>query len=203
MGLNTATALKNAVTAWENEDQELGQKVVDGDEDINEQETHLEGKSAQIIALQQPVAGDLRKIVAILKASSDVERLADHTVHIARKAVRSQNSPRKTKLDQLVLKMADNDLKMLQDVLQAYGDLDDQAAIAVSEKDHLTDQYLQELNQLILEEIKADHEFVIEGFDYMKLGNHLERIGDYVTNIAEWIVYTTRGRITELGRSDY
>ncbi len=203
MGLNVSTALKNSVEAWKNEDKELAQFVMTGDEEINEQETHLEGKSAQIIALQQPVAGDLRKIVAILKASSDVERLGDHAVHIARKAANGDKGPRKSELDALILKMAENDQSMLTDMLQAYSELDDVAAVKISEKDHITDEYLHQLNRLILNEIRNDHEFAIEGFDYMKLGNHLERIGDYVTNIAEWIVYTQRGRITELGRNDY
>ncbi|HIZ95838.1 MAG TPA: phosphate transport system regulatory protein PhoU, partial [Candidatus Ligilactobacillus excrementavium] len=62
MGLNVSTALSDAVNAWQNSDAQLAQTVIDGDENINEQEVHLEGKSAQIIALQQPVAGDLRKI---------------------------------------------------------------------------------------------------------------------------------------------
>lgn len=203
MGLNVSTALSDAVDAWRNNDLTLAQTVIDGDEKINEQETHLEGKSAQIIALQQPVAGDLRKIVAILKASSDLERLADHAIHIAKKARREQKAPSDSELTDLLLKMAENDKQMLTDILQAYSDLDDDAAVKISEKDHQTDEYLKQVNQIIIQRIKEQPDFALEAMDYMKLGNHFERIGDYVTNIAEWIVYTERGRITELGNSDY
>lgn len=202
MGLNVATAYQNAVEAWKNSDAALARTVLQGDEKINEQETHLEGSSAQIIALQQPVAGDLRKIVAILKASSDLERLADHTVHIARKATREPLGPSDPELNQLLLQMAANNQEMLTEILQAYADLDEDLAVKVSEKDQLTDEYAKQLNQLLLTKIKAAPDFAIEGLDYMKLSNHLERIGDYVTNIAEWIVYTTRGRITELGSQE-
>lgn len=203
MGLNVSTALSDAVNAWQNSDAQLAQTVIDGDENINEQEVHLEGKSAQIIALQQPVAGDLRKIVAILKASSDLERLADHAVHIARKAAREKEGPSDPELNDLLLKMAKNDQQMLDSIIQAYSDLDNESAVEISEKDHQTDEYLQQVNKIIIKRINDDPSFAIEAMDYMKLGNHFERIGDYVTNIAEWIVYTERGRITELGRNDY
>ncbi len=203
MGLNVSTALGDAVDAWQNSDVQLAQTVIDGDENINEQEVHLEGKSAQIIALQQPVAGDLRKIVAILKASSDLERLADHAVHIARKATREKKGPSDPELNDLLLKMAKNDRQMLDSMIQAYSDLDNESAVEISEKDHQTDEYLQQVNKIIIKRINEDPSFAIEAMDYMKLGNHFERIGDYVTNIAEWIVYTERGRITELGRNDY
>lgn len=203
MGLNVSTALSDAVDAWSDHDAVLAQTVIDGDEKINEQEIHLEGKSAQIIALQQPVAGDLWKIVAILKASSDLERLADHAIHVAKKAARQQLGPSDTELNELLIKMAENDKQMLTEILQAYSDLDDDTAVKISEKDHLTDGYLQQVNQIIIQRIKDEPNFAIEAIDYIKLGNHFERIGDYVTNIAEWIVYTKRGRITELGSSDY
>jgi len=203
MGLNVSTALGDAVDAWQNSDVQLAQTVIDGDENINEQEVHLEGKSAQIIALQQPVAGDLRKIVAILKSSSDLERLADHAVHIARKATREKKGPSDPELNDLLLKMAKNDRQMLDSMIQAYSDLDNESAVEISEKDHQTDEYLQQVNKIIIKRINEDPSFAIEAMDYMKLGNHFERIGDYVTNIAEWIVYTERGRITELGRNDY
>lgn len=203
MGLNVSTAFGDAVDAWQNSDVQLAQTVIDGDENINEQEVHLEGKSAQIIALQQPVAGDLRKIVAILKASSDLERLADHAVHIARKATREKKGPSDPELNDLLLKMAKNDRQMLDSMIQAYSDLDNESAVEISEKDHQTDEYLQQVNKIIIKRINEDPSFAIEAMDYMKLGNHFERIGDYVTNIAEWIVYTERGRITELGRNDY
>lgn len=203
MGLNVSTALSDAVNAWQNSDAQLAQTVIDGDENINEQEVHLEGKSAQIIALQQPVAGDLRKIVAILKASSDLERLADHAIHIARKATREKEGPSDPELNDLLLKMAKNDQQMLDSMIQAYSDLDNESAVEISEKDHQTDEYLQQVNKIIIKRINDDPSFAIEAMDYMKLGNHFERIGDYVTNIAEWIVYTERGRITELGRNDY
>ena len=82
MGLEVLEAVKKTVTAFEEGNEKLAQEVIDHDEVINGKETHLEKKSAQVIALQQPVTMDLREIISILKASADLERLADHAVNI-------------------------------------------------------------------------------------------------------------------------
>ena len=83
MSLNVEAAIKNSLLAFAEQDLELVQEVIANDETINAQEIHLEKQCTQVIALQQPVASDLRLIIAMLKASSDLERLGDHATNIA------------------------------------------------------------------------------------------------------------------------
>ena len=203
MGFGVADAIKQALNSIKEHDLELAQKVILSDELINEQETHLEKKSAQIIALQQPVAGDLREIVAILKASSDLERIADHAISIARTTEKLSTSKRDFEIEELLFEMAANVQHMLDDILKAYTEMDDRFAVEVANQDATNDQYFRKVSKTTIKKIQETPEFALECIDYLNMANHLERMGDYITNVAEWIVYTNIGKITELGRNDY
>lgn len=203
MGLGVADALSRAVTSIKEHDLALAQQVIADDEKINEQETHLEKKSAQIIALQQPVAGDLREIVAILKASSDLERLADHAISIAKTTEKLNSPERDFEIEDLLFEMAENIHQMLVDILKAYTEMDDKFAVEVAGRDAKNDEYFRKISKTAVKKIQKTPEFALDGIDYLNMANHLERMGDYITNVAEWIVYTNIGKITELGRNDY
>jgi phosphate transport system protein len=203
MGFGVAEAIKCAIDSIKEHDLKLAQKVIADDEVINEQETRLEKKSAQIIALQQPVAGDLREIVAILKASSDLERLADHAISIARITEKLNTSDRDFEIEDLLFEMAANIQQMLADILKAYTEMDDKFAVEVAARDSKNDEYFRKVSKVAVKKIQNTPEFALEGIDYLNMANHLERMGDYITNVAEWIVYTNIGKITELGRNDY
>lgn len=202
MGLEVLEAVKKTVTAFEEGNEKLAQEVIDHDEVINGKETHLEKKSAQVIALQQPVTMDLREIISILKASADLERLADHAVNISETVLDLNLHGRNEQIDEMLTKMGENVAKMLQDILDAYTEVDDGHAVEIAERDATNDEIYSKVNTLSVKLLQTSPENTGEGIDYLKIANRLERIGDYITNIAEWIVYTKRGKIVELGKKD-
>ena len=99
-------------------------------------------------------------------------------------------------------KMGENVAKMLQDILDAYTEVDDGHAVEIAERDATNDEIYSKVNTLSVKLLQTSPENTGEGIDYLKIANRLERIGDYITNIAEWIVYTKRGKIVELGKKD-
>ncbi|MCP0886307.1 phosphate signaling complex protein PhoU [Ligilactobacillus sp. WILCCON 0076] len=202
MGLNVESAIRNAILAFQGHDLELAQEVIENDETINGQETHLEKQCAQVIALQQPVASDLRLIISMLKASSDLERLGDHAVSVAKATKIFENEKRDAEIEKIVIEMAQNVQKMLEEIMNAYEVLDDKKAIVIANDDNQNNEYFKQIRKLSLKEIRTDADFAESGIDYLNVANHIERMGDYVTNLAEWIIYATKGKITELGRND-
>lgn len=203
MGLEVKAALEKAINSLKEDDKQAAKEVIEHDEVINNHETHLEKKTAQIIALQSPVAGDLREIISILKASSDLERLADHAVSIAKNVLLLKEERRDDEIDMMIVKMGDNVLTMLASILKAYTEMDEKLAIKVAEMDAGNDGIFLDIRKRAMGLVKTNPKFAGEGFDYLQIANHLERSGDYITNIAEWIVYTKKGKITELGRNDF
>ena len=154
------------------------------------------------MALQQPVTRDLREIISILKASADLERLADHAVNISETVLDLKLRVRDEQIDELLTRMGENVAKMLQDILDAYTEVDDGHAVEIAERDATNDEIYSKVNTLSVKLLQTSPENTGEGIDYLKIANRLERIGDYITNIAEWIVYTKRGKIVELGKKD-
>ncbi|KRL86124.1 phosphate signaling complex protein PhoU [Ligilactobacillus apodemi] len=202
MGLEVKASLEKAIQAVKEDDQVAAKEVIEHDEIINGHEIHLEKKTAQIIALQSPVAGDLRETISILKASSDLERLADHAVSIAKSVLLLKEEYRDEQIDAMIGQMGNNVLEMLSSILKAYTEVDDKLAVQIAAKDTGNDELYLKIRERTLSLIKSKPKFISEGIDYLQIANHLERSGDYITNIAEWIVYTKKGKITELGRND-
>lgn len=203
MGFEVAAALQKAAQAFKEKNDQLAKKVIEHDEKINEQETYLEKKAAQVIALQQPVSSDLRVLITILKASSDLERIGDHVSNFAGAALRIPVESKNSIIEDAIAKMSDHDYEMLQQVVQAYIDNDEAAARKIAESDLKTDQYLRLIRQEAMSTMQNDPDFVSVGTEYVVVAAHLERIGDYVTNVAEWIVYTNSGKIVELSPSPH
>ena len=203
MGLEVKASLEKAIISLKEDDKQAAKEIIEHDEVINNHETHLAKKTAQIIALQSPVAGDLRELISILKASSDLERLADHAVSIAKNVLLLKEERRDDEIDMMIVKMGDNVLEMLASILKAYTEMDEKLAIKIAEMDAGNDGIFLDIRKRAMDLIKTNPKFASEGIDYLQIANYLERSGDYITNIAEWIVYTKKGKITELGRNDF
>ena len=162
-------------------------------------ETRLEKKSFEMIALQQPVTTDLRMIITVMKASSDLERMADHAVSVAKSTdsrKKGRREYRKSKRDLRYVRLCE---KMVDNVLVAY-------VQNRRKKTHVRSPiWIKESMTISIESImqqskicrKILRQSSVER-DYLNVASYLERIGDYVTNICEWIVYLATGKITEL-----
>ncbi|MDY2992827.1 PhoU domain-containing protein, partial [Ligilactobacillus animalis] len=133
----------------------------------------------------------------------DLERLADHAVSIAKNVLLLKEERRDDEIDMMIVKMGDNVLEMLASILKAYTEMDEKLAIKIAEMDAGNDGIFLDIRKRAMGLIKTNPKFAGEGIDYLQIANHLERSGDYITNIAEWIVYTKKGKITELGRNDF
>lgn len=201
MGLMVNEAIYKSVKAFINHDKELARQVIAQDQKINERETSLETKCFELIALNQPVTTDLRTIVTIMKASSDLERMGDHAVSISKSTIRVKGNTRVAEIEKDVADMSEKVKQMVEEVLDAYVKSDRRRAVKIAEEDHAINAYSERIYEACIKEMQRDTNTVVGSLDYMLVASYLERIGDYVTNICEWIVYLRTGRLIELNSS--
>ena len=199
MGNEVLGQINKTVRAFITHDRELAKEIIEADAKINEFELKLEQKSLEIIALQQPVSGDLRAVITVLKATSDLERMGDHAASIAEATIRMKGEFRIPTVEAEINKMGRQVRQLVESVLDLYlhkGDSD--TAYDIAAKDELINQYFDDIRELTTEEIKKEPDTIITGRDYFQVISYLERIGDYAKNICEWVVYLNTGKITEL-----
>lgn len=199
MGNEVLGQINNTVRAFTTHDRELAKEVIEADKKINEFEVKLEKKSLEIIALQQPVSTDLRRVITVLKATSDLERMGDHAVSIAKAAIRMKGEVRIPIVEEEIKKMGKEARRLVESSLDLYlnsGDIETAYEIAAS--DEIINEYYSKIQELTTEEIKKNPDALIAGRDYFQVLTYLERIGDYAKNICEWVVYLRTGDITEL-----
>ena len=182
-----------------NHDADLAQQVIDGDEKINQKENDIDRKCYEIIALQQPNTKDLRRVLSVLRASSDLERMGDHAQNISEVTINVKGNKRDENLEIIISQMGEKISSMCTDVIDAFVEYDVERAVATAKRDSEVDELYHNLRFEAIELMKTDPDSVIAASDYSFVGMHLERIGDYVKNIAEWIVYLDSGDITDLG----
>lgn len=201
MGMMVSSAVHKSVRSYIKHDKALAQEVIENDIKINDMETRLEKKSFEMIALQQPVTTDLRMIITVMKASSDLERMADHAVSVAKSTIRVKGQTRIPEIEKEISDMSDYVKKMVDNVLVAYVKTDEKDARTIANMDQRVNDYFNRIYNATIKNMQSDPETVISGTDYLNVASYLERIGDYVTNICEWIVYLATGKITELNSS--
>ena len=198
MGMMVSSAVHKSVRSYIKHDKALAQEVIENDIKINDMETRLEKKSFEMIALQQPVTTDLRMIITVMKASSDLERMADHAVSVAKSTIRVKGQTRIPEIEKEISDMSDYVKKMVDNVLVAYVKTDQEDARMIAQMDERVNDYYRDIYYKTIDSMKANPETVVSGTDYLSVAQYLERIGDYVTNICEWIVYLATGKISEL-----
>ncbi|HEQ1618718.1 TPA: phosphate signaling complex protein PhoU [Streptococcus pyogenes ABC020043871] len=198
MGTEVLAQINKTVRAFVSHDRELAKEVIEEDDTINNFETKLEKKSLEIIALQQPVSNDLRMVITVLKASSDIERMGDHAASIAKATIRMKGEERIPVVEEQINLMGKAVKQMVEEALNAYINADDTKAYEIAASDEIIDQYFRNIQTLAVEEIRKSPDAVFAGKEYFQVLMYLERIGDYARNICEWIVYLKTGKIIEL-----
>ncbi|RKV98439.1 MAG: phosphate transport system regulatory protein PhoU, partial [Streptococcus sp.] len=198
MGNEVLSQINRTVRAFVTHDRELARQVIEDDAEVNEYEVKLEKKSLEIIALQQPVSQDLRTVITVLKASSDLERMGDHAVSIAKATVRMKGEVRIESVEDAISKMGRDVKNFVEETLNVYLNGNVDQAYAVAALDEKINQYFDDIRDLATEEIKQNPELIVTGRDYFQVISYLERIGDYAKNICEWVVYFETGKIIEL-----
>jgi phosphate transport system protein len=167
--------------------------VVQGDEPINQLHVEIDGLAFRLLALHQPMASDLRVIVAALKINADLERVGDMAVNIAEAAHRYLALPPVKPLLDLP-RMADIAQTMLRDALDAFVKRDVKLAQSVLERDDLLDNYKTQIFRELLTYMLQDPTKIEAGLDLILVSRHLERIGDHATNIAEDIIFVVSAK---------
>ena len=198
MGNEVLSQINRTVRAFVTHDRELARQVIEDDAEVNEYEVKLEKKSLEIIALQQPVSQDLRTVITVLKASSDLERMGDHAVSIAKATVRMKGEVRIESVADAISKMGRDVKNFVEETLNVYLNGNVDQAYAVAALDEKINEYFDDIRDLATEEIKQNPELIVTGRDYFQVISYLERIGDYAKNICEWVVYFETGKIIEL-----
>ena len=184
----------NAQKALLTGDNELARSVIALDEEVNGLEVKIDEECIQIIALRQPTASDLRLVAGILKTITDLERIGDESVSIARMAMNLSEKDRPKKNYRELQSMGNHVLGMLRDALDAFARVDAAQAMKVAREDRDIDaeyeSIMRQLNTYMMEDPRA----IIKAIDMMWSSRALERIGDHATNICEHVIYLVEGK---------
>jgi phosphate transport system protein len=187
-------AVYQTINALQTRQPSLAQQVIQGDETIDREENVVEEECLKMLALHQPVAVDLRRIIAVLKINGDLERMADLCVNIAERVVTLGEMPTLPFPGQLQ-RMADLTTMMVRQSLDAFMRLDAGLARRVIRLDDDVDRCNKEIIDELIALMQASPEFVTQGLSVFSAVRHLERIADHATNIAEDVVYMIEGEI--------
>jgi phosphate transport system protein len=183
-----------AIRALQGREIDLAQQVIDGDNQVDQQENHVEEECLKMLALHQPVAVDLRRIAAVLKINTDLERMADLAVDIAERAEVIAHPPHVPIPDDLQ-RMTDLTTSMVRQSLDAFVNLDSRLARRVIRLDDEVDRCNNDIIAELIEIMQQSKEMVEPGLSLFSAVRHLERIADHATNIAEDVVYLVEGEI--------
>lgn len=198
MGLDVGEQIYQATKSFIDHDRELAQSVIEHDEKVNVAEVRLEDQAINLMALQQPVANDFRQVIVVLKASSELERIGDHAVGIAKETIRIKGHQRDAIIEAEIAEMTHLIRGMLDATIDAYVKDDGRLAKEIIDANHQIETSFKKIRQSIASKMKNDAKVVTGGTGYLMVASYLERIGDHVINVVEWIMYNQTGKITEL-----
>ena len=187
-------SIARSIAAVIKHDASLAQQVAAGEDEVDAMEVDVEEECLKILALYQPVAVDLRFVVAVLKINNDLERMADHAVNIARRAEYLATFP-KLDVPPELAEMAPRTQTMVKHSLDALVQSDTKLARQVCASDNEVDQYNRKMHVLIQDQIRSNPDQVDRLLHLLSVSRHLERIADLATNVAEDVIYTVEGVI--------
>ncbi len=194
----TISAFEKAFTAFKTQDVELALRVIDEDTAIDNLDQEINQYAVWLIAKEQPFATDLRRIISSLKITSDIERIADFAVNIAKATAKigvTESLINITKLEE----MKELSLKMLKMSLTAFIDGDMALAKEVGGMDDKVDDYYAETYKKITGYLRENPEETTQLVQLLFVNRYLERTADHITNIAESAAYLIKGQIYDLG----
>ena len=186
-------ALALAVEALLERDSQKAQRVIAGDRVIDAMEVEIEEQSINLLALQQPMARDLRMLTSALKIANDLERVGDHAVNIAQSAERL-NQARPIAPEPEIIEMARLAREMLSDALEAFIRGDAQAGREVCRRDDKVDALHRSVFRILLTHMMEDPHTIGSGMELFLVSRNLERVADLATNIGEDVVFLVEGR---------
>lgn len=199
MGQLVTVMIEQATQSLARQDLELAQHVIDSDDEVDRLLIDLEMRALQLLALQQPMARDLRTIGTALKLVTDLERMADHATDIADTTLRLGGEPLiKPLVD--VPRMAEVAQEMTRDALRAFVREDEHLARTMIGRDDEVDHCYKAVFDELLEMMQRDPRVVKQATYLLHVAMYLERIGDHATNLGEWTIYMLTGELADMNQ---
>lgn len=193
LGAMVEDRFQKAIHAVKTSDQVLAQNIMDTDFEIDKIEIEVEEECLKVLALHQPVATDLRFLIAVIKINNDLERIADYACNIAKRFIISFEDSRLFKYD--YAPMADQAAKMLRKSLDALIRMDVDMAYDVRDMDEIVNAMRNDAYETMKKDIQDQPDKVGGIINMYLISRHLERIGDHTKNIAEEVIYLIEGEI--------
>jgi phosphate transport system protein len=193
MGGQVEVRLTEAVAALMERRPELAERVAAGDGEINRLQVEIDDRCLKLLALQQPMASDLRFITAAMKINADLERIGDQAVNIAQNALKViAQPPLRPLID--IPRMAELALHMTRDALDAFVRRDAELARKVLQRDDEVDNLKDHVFRVLLTHMMADPGTIERALGLILISRNLERIADHATNVAEDVIFLVEGR---------
>ena len=202
MGLLVVKAIEGSIESLKRQDLAWAQKVVDGDEQINQKRWEIEERCITLIATQQPVATDLREIIAILNIVTELERMGDYAEGIAKIALMHGKEPLLKPLSSIPV-MAQKATSMLQRSLEAFVARDAKAATDLCNEDDEVDGLYDQVYRGLLTYMIEDPKTITRATYLIWAAHNVERIADRVTNICERTIFLATGKLPQVNVSKY
>ena len=187
--------LRAAARAFNEADTAAAEPAFQNERRINQLEIEIDHSVADCFALFQPVAVDLRFLLAILKINNDLERIGDHVVNIAQSAVTSASQPKASRLE--LPRMLDVTINMFADASRSFFSRDLETARAVLEADDMVDGLNRSNTREAIQMVKAGTMELEQALELMRISRNLERIGDLSTNIAEEVIFHVQAKVVK------
>ena len=202
MGGLAEVAIRDAIDALVQHDEEKAHAVIANDPRIDALEAEVDRLAVRIIALRAPMADDLREVIAALKISGVVERIGDYAKNIAKRVTRFERAGQIETLT-LIPTMAEIAQSMVRDVLNAYGARDAQLAVEVIRRDDKVDNFYDSIFRNLVSHMMENPATISDAAQLLFVARNLERIGDHSTNVAEMVYFAATGEYcTERDKSD-
>jgi phosphate transport system protein len=192
MGGLAETQLASAIEAVTKRDSRLAADVVEADLRVDQLEQEIEGQALRLLALRQPMATDLRQILAALKTASDLERIGDYATNVAKRSIVLNQAP-PVKPAFSIPRMGRFARTMTKDVLDAYVERDAEKALVVWARDEELDEMYTSLFRELLTYMIEDPRNITACTHLLFMAKNIERIGDHATNIAETLYFMVHG----------
>ncbi len=194
MGGFVEQQLAKAVTALVDGDSQMGEAVARDDYQVNNMEVSIDEECSRILATRSPTAGDLRVIVAIIKAITDLERMGDECEKIGNIASRLATQERPADKYREVKHLGRIVQDMVHDALDAFARMDADAALQVARQDRFVDEEYESIQRQSITFMMEDPRAIRRALDVMWVVRALERIGDHAKNICEYVIYMVHGK---------
>ena len=197
MGSLVEKQIYNSIEAFKNKDMKLVKQVMENDDKVDELNRRIEEQCLKFMAMESPVATDLRKVFTTSKIVTDLERMADYAVDICKITKRVESDVLGEECEP-IWQMIDILRKMINKSIEAFvaGDID--AAYEICKMDDQVDTIYRGLFNDMLKKMAKDESIINKGAQILFASKYLERVGDHVTNICEWIIFSKKGDYVDL-----